>query len=256
LKLNGTGKTVIGASQPNQATIDGALRIGILANRTTSFNNPVELESDAHISVAAANTFGILSNVVSGPGDFIKTGAGKLTLTGANTYTGDTVVNGNILSITNAYLHNDADVYLNTGSTFDLAFSGEDTIRALYIDGMPKETGTWGRTGSGADHESELITSDGLLNVLTQPVVGIPGDYNDNGSVDAADYVLWREGGPLENEVDNPGVVNAQDYLEWRSRFGNPGAGAGLGTSTVPEPTAWLLAVLSLVGHLARRERR
>ena len=58
---------------------------------------------------------------------------------------------------------------------------------------------------------------------------GVLGDYNNNGKVDAADYVLWRNGGPLSNEVDTPGTVNAADYTEWRARFGNPGSGAGLG---------------------------
>jgi hypothetical protein len=52
-------------------------------------------------------------------------------------------------------------------------------------------------------------------------------DYNSNGIVDAADYVLWRKGGPLENEVDTPGTVNAADYTEWRARFGNQGIGRG-----------------------------
>ena len=56
---------------------------------------------------------------------------------------------------------------------------------------------------------------------------GVLGDYNNNGKVDAADYVLWRNGGPLSNEVDTPGTVNAADYTEWRARFGNPGSGAG-----------------------------
>ena len=57
----------------------------------------------------------------------------------------------------------------------------------------------------------------------TQPVAG---DYNGNGKVDAADYVLWRNGGPLANEVDTPGTVNADDYTEWRARFGNLRAAA------------------------------
>src|SRR3954468_9066969 len=35
--------------------------------------------------------------------------------------------------------------------------------------------------------------------------VSVQGDYNNNGVVDAADYVLWRNGGPLQNEVDTPG---------------------------------------------------
>ena len=75
-------------------------------------------------------------------------------------------------------------------------------------------------------------------NLLAAP--GVPGDYNGNGNVDAADYVLWRNGGPLQNEVDDcPASVTPEDYDEWRPRFGNPaaargcdrGAGAGSGRS-------------------------
>ena len=90
-----------------------------------------------------------------------------------------------------------------------------------------------------------------LLDMITANLLEIPvleGDYNNNGSVDAADYVLWRKGGPLQNEVDTPGTVNAADYTEWRARFGNPGVGSGL-ASAVPEPgsCALLLSVLMIV---------
>jgi hypothetical protein len=84
----------------------------------------------------------------------------------------------------------------------------------------------------------------------------VPGDYNNNGTVDGADYVQWRKGGPLANEVDTPGTVNQQDYVEWRMRFGNPGAGSGLGTAPIPEPGACVLAALVLCGLLALRGRR
>lgn len=71
---------------------------------------------------------------------------------------------------------------------------------------------------------------------------GVPGDYNSNGTVDAGDYVLWRKGGPLANEVDTPGTVNAADYTAWRARFGNTsGAGSGLTNSAVPEPSTFVL---------------
>jgi hypothetical protein len=86
---------------------------------------------------------------------------------------------------------------------------------------------------------------------FTTPVVGVQGDYNNNGIVDAADYVLWRNGGPLQNEVDTVGTVNEADYNAWRARFGNtsnPGAG-----SAVPEPAAWLLALVSLSAIGMRR---
>ena len=58
--------------------------------------------------------------------------------------------------------------------------------------------------------------------LFAPPVAAVPGDYNNNGKVDAADYVQWRNGGPLQNEVATVGTVTPEDYTEWRSRFGNP----------------------------------
>jgi PEP-CTERM motif len=68
--------------------------------------------------------------------------------------------------------------------------------------------------GGGAQVEFDPNASNSVL-----------GDYNDNTIVDAADYVLWRKGGPLQNEVVGPGTVNAADYTAWRARFGNVGLG-------------------------------
>ncbi|HEX4415693.1 MAG TPA: hypothetical protein VH107_18820 [Lacipirellulaceae bacterium] len=68
----------------------------------------------------------------------------------------------------------------------------------------------------------------------------VAGDYNGNGVVDMADYVLWRNGGPLQNEVNSTGTVDAADYGAWRARFGNTsGAESSLSAgSNVPEPMA------------------
>ena len=75
---------------------------------------------------------------------------------------------------------------------------------------------------------------------------GLLGDYNANGTVDAADYVLWRNGGPLENEVATIGQVTLEDYTEWRARFGTmAGGGASLGISgAVPEPSCLALGLV------------
>lgn len=77
----------------------------------------------------------------------------------------------------------------------------------------------------------------------------VAGDYNGNGVVDMADYVLWRNGGPLQNEVSSTGTVDAADYAAWRARFGNTsGAGSDLGAGTnVPEP----MAIGVILGALA-----
>jgi hypothetical protein len=75
-------------------------------------------------------------------------------------------------------------------------------------------------------------------------VVGNPGDFNNDGKVDGADYVKWRNdaGGPL-------------NYNAWRSNFGvTYGSGAGVGESAaVPEPTSAVLVFFAACGSAARR---
>jgi hypothetical protein len=85
----------------------------------------------------------------------------------------------------------------------------------------------------------------------------LTGDYNGNGSVDAADYVLWRNGGPLQNEGASPGAIDQADYELWRARFGMGTPTGAAMASAVPEPAACLLALLSFVGagFLGRRVR-
>jgi hypothetical protein len=130
-------------------------------------------------------------------------------------------------------------------------------IQALYNAGT--------LTGSNGFLEFILVTNAGNYNYpityyldsfrFTTPTpAGVPGDYNGNGVVDMADYVLWRNGGPLQNEVNTPGTVDASDYDAWRARFGNTsGAGAGLGSSAVPEPSCIVLLLVGLALLPVRR---
>lgn len=64
--------------------------------------------------------------------------------------------------------------------------------------------------------------------------VGVEGDYNDDGIVNAADYVFWRDrmgaGGAGGGDGSGDGSVGPEDYDIWYGNFGvaNPsGAGAG-----------------------------
>jgi hypothetical protein len=71
----------------------------------------------------------------------------------------------------------------------------------------------------------------------------VTGDYNSNGTVDAADYVVWRKsdgqtGAGLPADGDGDGDVDADDYNVWRANFGRtaiamvlPGAATAVATA-------------------------
>jgi hypothetical protein len=100
-------------------------------------------------------------------------------------------------------------------------------------------------------------TYDQNVTYIGTAPMGVSGDYNNNGIVDAADYVLWRNGGPIQNEGASPGVVDNADYTFWRSRFGRTsGSGAGLAGAAVPEPGTLIWCIGIVVGAwLVRRKR-
>jgi hypothetical protein len=96
-------------------------------------------------------------------------------------------------------------------------------------------------------------------------VPSVPGDYNQNGAVDAADYVVWRDelddGGAGRADGNQDGNVDAVDYDIWKSNFGQAAAGSSLSTSAAPEPTtvlSLLLGVLPIMmgRHTASRINR
>jgi hypothetical protein len=100
----------------------------------------------------------------------------------------------------------------------------------------------------GADHDATGGTERGAMHILflkPQVVPHIAGDYNLNGTVDAADFVLWRRW--LNTSVPNwsgadgngNGVVDAADHDVWRANFGYtlPMPAAGSESSGAGGPT-------------------
>jgi hypothetical protein len=86
--------------------------------------------------------------------------------------------------------------------------------------------------------------------------LAVDGDYNGNGIVDAADYILWRKGGPLQNDP-TPGFQDPGDYNFWRSRFGaTSGSGSLTNVPAVPEPVTAALVVLGVAGGVGLSGRR
>lgn len=83
------------------------------------------------------------------------------------------------------------------------------------------------------------------------------GDYNDNGIVDAADYVSWRntlgmnvaQGSGADG--DRSGMIDQGDYNFWRMRFGTVVSGS---SAAVPEP-ATVAMVLGALAFIRPRRR-
>lgn len=186
----------------------------------------------------------------------------------------------------------------STGNALNVA--GWNSLKDQNLVGFPAGNGTgngWeeaGGSGPGVLSESYLISNSsfaagtniglgGAFNVGGAqdlqfsygkvPNLGNPtGDYNNDGAVGAADYALWRNGGPLFNDP-TPGVQPG-DYDVWKANFGTQGgftgpgelttgfvryvtsfSGAASGSSVVPEPTSLFLVGIGL-GVLAVGSRR
>jgi hypothetical protein len=93
-------------------------------------------------------------------------------------------------------------------------------------------------------------------------VAALSGDYNDDGTVDAADYVVWRKHEGTNNALPNDligGMIGAAQYGQWRSNFGQV-IGGGSATFTaangvVPEPAGVWLLILGLAAMPLRRRQ-
>lgn len=80
-----------------------------------------------------------------------------------------------------------------------------------------------------------------------------PGDFDQNGKVDAADYSIWRQeasstvASPL-SDANGDGVVDRADYARWSANYGRTRPAMIQGDAAgVPEPTACLVAVSALL---------
>jgi hypothetical protein len=99
---------------------------------------------------------------------------------------------------------------------------------------------------------------------MLPPTLSSQGDFNHDGIVNTADYILWRKsmgqtGVNLPADGNGNNQVDSGDLFTWRTHFGqsvSAGAGSSLDSSSaVPEPTGFAIAMLGLIICVAIRVR-
>jgi hypothetical protein len=166
------------------------------------------------------------------------------------------------LGFTSVVANNSATAAAVDGNT-----AGKVAVAPFTVTGVNWAPGTdlWLRWGdqqlTGSDHGMAIDNVVFSANI-SGPPAGVPGDYNANGVVDAADYVLWRDNNGLtsgattaQGDGTGDGMVNSDDFDFWQARFGNTsGSGSGLDSAAVPEPTS--LALVALLAGLVHSFRK
>jgi hypothetical protein len=116
------------------------------------------------------------------------------------------------------------------------------------------------------------LNVDGVVNItdvqtmVTNLFRTVPGDFNLDGQVDGADYVVWRKnlgqtGATfVQGDATFNGVIGDDDLQVWRSNFGFvrqplPAAGIGASLAAVPEPTALCLMTIGFSWAICLRRR-
>ncbi|EAR7733189.1 autotransporter outer membrane beta-barrel domain-containing protein [Salmonella enterica] len=144
------------------------------------------------------NTGGTFDNAISGSGQVVKSGDKMLTLSGANSYSGGTLISDGTLVASNVEALGTGDVTdnatleLNTGGTFDNAISGS---------GQVVKSGDKTLTLSGANsYSGGTLISDGTLIAGRVDVLG-SGDVTDNATLE------MNTGGTFSNTISGSGQV-------------------------------------------------
>lgn len=149
------------------------------------------------------------------------------------------------------------DLFSSTGWLgFDADSSDSYAGGTAFNSASPNRSFADLTTGNLANH-----LYDRTFHVAIGDHVFKPGDVDDDGDVDAADFGIIRDhfkqtvGARNLGDLDGDGVVSFRDYLDWRSYV--PAGSAALGLSlAAPEPATSGLFVVALGALAVFRRRR
>ncbi|EAW2155508.1 autotransporter-associated beta strand repeat-containing protein [Salmonella enterica] len=144
------------------------------------------------------NTGGTFDNAISGSGQVVKSGDDVLTLSGANSYSGGTLISdgtlvaSNVEALGSGDVTNDAVLELNTGGDFDNAISGSGQVVKSDDDAL---------TLSGSNtYTGGTTINDGTLIATSVDALG-SGDVTDDATLEL------NTGGTFDNAISGSGQV-------------------------------------------------
>ncbi len=222
----------------------------LITNLSVSNGNGLKAGSSLFLNVTVDTTITTpLANSTGTTGGFIgleKVGTAKLTLAGANSYSGNTTITGGTLHLNAPNTANEASTVTiaTTDAFLELNFDETggpvtDTVDKLFIGGVQQNAGIYKATTNITDSGTGIaqISGGGTLTVLTGPV-GFPAWQFTNGTT-----------GALDEDHDNDGVDNGTEYFLYGSASSTgftelPGVANNLGTLTV----TWTKATTGYTG--------
>jgi autotransporter-associated beta strand protein len=156
-----------------------------LSNLSTGLGvqNAVDIAANAYLNVFADGTNHLL---LSGPitsavgvGHLYKTGTAKLTLSGANTYSGTTTVAAGTLDCSNLTSLGIGGVSIGSGAKLGLNFTGTRQIASLSLAGVTQPNGSYGSSASPALNKNDAYFT-GTGTVTVGPLNTAPVATNQN----------------------------------------------------------------------------
>lgn len=143
-------------------------------------------------------------------------------------------------------------IYVVKETAPDVFEASAKTYEQLWADGILQANGLSGKTGATFSNFFSVTGTHLMDNYTLTSLIGattLAGDYNSDGAVNAADYVVWRNG-------DSPDDTQA-GYDLWKGNFGRTAAaGAALGNASAAVPEPGTLALLALACGAALWRRR
>ncbi len=249
----GASLNVIGGGFTNASAINDGL---VLVSQTDA----VDFDSDdSGTGLTNNGQLVLIDATVGGP----VTGSGAIEIVSAAGVGGLTLASGASLGI---------DIWGTGVGEFDtLTVAGAASLAGeLMVDLATGYTPAVGDTfevltAASLVDNGMLLTGDAtgfsLVSTSTSLLLAfLPGDYNNDGTVNVADYTVWRDtlgatGVGLPADGDGSGTVDAIDYGIWKTNFGiSAGAVfAALEYAAVPEPATVVPLAIALCGLTAVR---